>query len=187
MITEIINAKPSIESAFLIEDLLKLFESAFSSINELMPRDCYDAFSACLLRFLDAASFGDKASEAFELWLLSASITTSYNHCILAFGGEDAVSYSILHHLLLTLSNLLLPYYPRKALPLTAQPESLSHTQSTTSASTFSSYAIKLLQKAQEEKMAAMSVNDYQLTAKVLTVLRVHIPTLKSVQLRLWG
>ena len=56
--------------------------------------------SACLLRFLDAASFGDKASEAFELWLLSASITTSYNHCILAFGGEDAVSYSILHHLL---------------------------------------------------------------------------------------
>lgn len=63
----------------------------------------------------------------------------------------------------------------------------MSHTQSTTSASTFSSYAIKLLQKAQEEKMAAMSVNDYQLTAKVLTVLRVHIPTLKSVQLRLWG
>ena len=41
--------------------------------------------------------------------------------------------------------------------------------------------------KAKEEKMAAMSVNDYQLTAKVLTVLRVHIPTLKSVQLRLWG
>lgn len=67
MITEIINAKPSIESAFLIEDLLKLFESAFSSINELMPRDCYDAFSACLLRFLDAASFGDKAGEAFDL------------------------------------------------------------------------------------------------------------------------
>ena len=35
--------------------------------------------------------------------------------------------------------------------------------------------------------MAALSVNDYQLTVKVLTVLRVHIPTLKSVQLRLWG
>ena len=121
---------------------------------------------------------------------MSASVTTSYNHCILAFGGEDAVSYSILHHLLLTLSNLLLPYYPRKALPLTAQSESLSHTQSTTSASTFSSYAIKLLQKAQEvldTEFPAMSVNDYQLTAKVLTVLRVHIPTLKSVQLRLWG
>ena len=32
-----------------------------------MPRDCYDAFNACLLRFLDVASFGDKASEAFEL------------------------------------------------------------------------------------------------------------------------
>lgn len=58
--------------------------------------------------------------------------------------------------------------------------------QSITSTSTFSSYMFKVLQKAQEEKMNTMSVNDYQITIKILTVMRVHIPMLKAVQLRLW-
>ena len=53
---EILKNNHTIESPCLIEDMLKLFESAYNSFNELMPRDCYEQFNACLLRFLDAVS-----------------------------------------------------------------------------------------------------------------------------------
>ena len=35
--------------------------------------------------------------------------------------------------------------------------------------------------------MSAMSVQDYQITVKILTVLKVHVGTLQSKRLKLWG
>ena len=66
---EILKNNHTIESPCLIEDMLKLFESAYNSFNELMPRDCYEQFNACLLRFLD------KINDAFSLWVLSGLLT----------------------------------------------------------------------------------------------------------------
>lgn len=72
---EILKNNHTIESPCLIEDMLKLFESAYNSFNELMPRDCYEQFNTCLLRFLNAVSFGDKINDAFSLWVLSGLLT----------------------------------------------------------------------------------------------------------------
>mgnify|MGYP006932812517 CR=1 FL=1 len=105
----------------------------------------------------------------------------------MSFEGADAISYAILQHIVVVLSDLLLPYNPRKASFFPTQGDNATQQPSTASTSTFTSYAIKLIQKAQEEKMSAMSVQDYQITVKILTVLKVHVGTLQSKRLKLWG
>ena len=49
------------------------------------------------------------------------------------------------------------------------------------STSTFSMNATRILERMKKQVPEALSIQDYQLVVKILTVLSIHIPTLTSL------
>ena len=90
----------------------------------------------------------------------------------------------VLRRLLLLFSAILTPYCPRKSNPLALSND--PSLPSTTSVSTFSAHAARILQKAQQQQAAdGLSVPHYQLIMKLLTVVQIHIPQLERAEDRL--
>lgn len=111
-------------------------------------------------------------------------LSRSFNSALLSFGNDPLVVLVVLRRLLLLFSSILTPYCPRKSQPLTLSLD--PSLPSTTSVSTFSAHAARILQKAQMQQAAdGLSVPHYQLIMKLLTVVQIHVPQLEHVEDRL--
>ena len=97
----------------------------------------------------------------------------SHNRCLRLFTNHESLLLLHLKHLLLLLSRILSPYIS----PFIQQTNTLSIVSQTTASSMIGG---KMLERMQNQTPETMTIQDYQLVIKVMTVFSFTIPTLSS-------
>lgn len=110
-------------------------------------------------------------------------LSCSYNRGIRLFGDNEELTVLILNKLLQLVINIVTPYLSRyKAISTNT---SVSGKQSVQTTSTLSMNPAMVLQRLQKQPSESLSIQDYQLVIKVLTVLSIQIPLASSIDTRL--
>lgn len=119
-------------------------------------------------------------SSCESFWVL---VSCSYNRGIRLFGDNEELTVLILNKLLQLVINIVTPYLSRyKAISTNT---SVSGKQSVQTTSTLSMNPAKVLQRLQKQPSESLSIQDYQLVIKILTVLSIQIPLVSSVGIQL--
>ena len=103
----------------------------------------------------------------------------SYNSCLRVFNDNQEITELLLNKLIQLIGIILSPYFTRFKVANTLS--NLSGKQSVVSTSTFSMNAARIHERMKKQVPEALSIQDYQLVVKILTVLSIHIPTLTSL------
>ena len=105
--------------------------------------------------------------------------THSFNSCLRVFNDNQEITELLLNKLIQLIGIILSPYFIRFKVANTLS--NLSGKQSVVSTSTFSMNAARIHERMKKQVPEALSIQDYQLVVKILTVLSIHIPTLTSL------